>query len=258
MIDLLKRLIRGQRPAQKPRRPRIKPTPLENHGSQYGGWNIPKGILTHSSVCYLAGAGEDISFDVELVEKFKCEVHIVDPTPRARIHFDKLIETSRAGIKFPVNNSTTEFYTLSSENVDLLHFHDLGLWDEATTLKFYTPKNLDHVSHSALNLQKTKEYFEAKVTNLKQLMIDLNHTHIDLLKIDIEGSEYKVIDSIIRDNIDIKVLCIEFDEVHQPKDSKYAKRIEDKVTKLISYGMNPVFIDENFNCTFVKKNLIGN
>ena len=43
-------------------------------------------------------------------------------------------------------------------------------------------------------------------------MGELGHTYIDLLKIDIEGAEYVVIESIIREKINIKCLCIEFDE----------------------------------------------
>jgi hypothetical protein len=40
-------------------------------GTSYGGWLLPKHHnLTQTSICYLAGAGEDISFDCALVERF--------------------------------------------------------------------------------------------------------------------------------------------------------------------------------------------
>ncbi|HML19507.1 MAG TPA: hypothetical protein PKD74_02920, partial [Candidatus Dependentiae bacterium] len=37
-------------------------------GSKYGGWVIPDKYITETSLCYCVGAGEDISFDLELIE----------------------------------------------------------------------------------------------------------------------------------------------------------------------------------------------
>src|SRR5690349_20031148 len=60
-------------------------------GSQYGGWLIPADLrLGDTSVSYLAGAGEDISFDCALASKFHCQVRIFDPTPRAVQDFEQL------------------------------------------------------------------------------------------------------------------------------------------------------------------------
>src|SRR5690242_8717937 len=47
----------------------------------YGSWIVPLGLLGPASVCYLAGAGEDISFDLELVARCRCPVHLFDPVP---------------------------------------------------------------------------------------------------------------------------------------------------------------------------------
>lgn len=47
-------------------------------GTTYGGWIIPVDAgLTADSVCYCAGAGEDISFDCALVEWFHCQVRVI-------------------------------------------------------------------------------------------------------------------------------------------------------------------------------------
>src|SRR5690606_14731904 len=134
---LLKRFLPKSKTAERPRSPEIYPLSTESYGSRYGGWSIPNGILNSVSICYLAGAGEVISFNVELVDNFGCYVHVIDPSPRAKLHFDKLLECTKKGEKFPVNHSTTEFYSLSKDNVELLHFHELGLWSESKTLKFY-------------------------------------------------------------------------------------------------------------------------
>ncbi len=74
-----------------------KTQPTTRLGSEYGGWNIPSNFLTSNSVCYLAGAGLDISFDLEVASQFKSEVHIFDPTPRAYEHYlelDKHVQES--------------------------------------------------------------------------------------------------------------------------------------------------------------------
>ena len=43
-------------------------------GTAYGGWLIPADAgITSSSICYSAGAGEDISFDCALAERFHCQ-----------------------------------------------------------------------------------------------------------------------------------------------------------------------------------------
>ena len=41
-------------------------------------------------------------------------------------------------------------------------------------------------------------------------MKENGHSHLDLLKMDIEGAEFEVIDSIIEDQVPINILCIEF------------------------------------------------
>ncbi|MEP6891423.1 MAG: hypothetical protein ABI955_12095 [Nitrospirota bacterium] len=72
-------------------------------GTTYGGWIIPADAgLTADSICYCAGAGEDISFDCALVERFHCQVRVIDPTPRAIQHFTNLEKAVMSGQRFPV------------------------------------------------------------------------------------------------------------------------------------------------------------
>ena len=41
-------------------------------------------------------------------------------------------------------------------------------------------------------------------------MQDLGHDHIDLLKVDIEGAEYEVIEDFLASQVDVKQVLIEF------------------------------------------------
>lgn len=193
-------------------------------------WTVPTRLLNSDSICYLVGCGENISFDLSLIDTFGCDVYGFDPTPK-----------SIAYVKDAAGQNPK------------YHFYEVGVWDKEDTLKFFVPRNPNHVSHSLLNLQKTDDYILLKVKRLSQLMKELDHEHIDLLKIDIEGAEYKVIESIIKDKIDIKILCVEYDEGHHPLDANYKDRIRTSVHSLITEGYRLVFMRDRSNYTFVKK-----
>ena len=198
-------------------------------GTKYGGWIIPSNLLNRDSVIYCAGCGEDISFDLGLIDRYSCKVHGFDPTPRAIKHVREQI------------NGDSRYV-----------FSEVGLWDREDRLRFYTPKDPAHVSHSLLNLQKTEEYIEVAVKPLSQIMSEFGHKRIDVLKIDIEGAEYKVIQSIIDDNLDIGLICVEFDEYYHPIDGRYMYRIRSSVNGLLGMGYDLVCAQGNGNYTFMK------
>ena len=56
---------------------------LQKIGSDYGGWIVPTAAVSGDWICYSGGVGEDISFDMGLIERFGCNVYAFDPTPRA-------------------------------------------------------------------------------------------------------------------------------------------------------------------------------
>ena len=209
--------------------PIVKRSDLIGLGSEYGGWVVPSELIKSDSICYCAGCGEDITFDLGLIDRFGCDVYGFDPTPRAITHIQ----------------------SVAGDN-NKYHFTDVGLWDKPDTLRFYVPKNEAHVSHSLVNLQKTEDYIEVKVETLLDLMQVNGHTYLDLLKLDIEGAEYKVLESIISDNIDIKVICVEFDECFNPLDRHYRKRVREAIKSLMAVGYKLVCIQDKGNYTFVK------
>ncbi|NJL12025.1 MAG: FkbM family methyltransferase [Microscillaceae bacterium] len=232
---------------------RIHPLPTECLGSVYGGWVIPQDLLHPEAVCCLAGAGLDISLDVAIAEKYQSQVFIFDPTPKAKSHFEELCQNISEGSPAFLNQK--ESYALKKENIAHLHFVELGLWNQSGRLKFYEPANPAHVSHSALNIQKTEKYFEAEVIRLREWMQAQHLPSLDLLKLDIEGAEYQVIDSVLEDRLDIKVICVEFDEIHFPMDRRYLSRIWQRLKALEKNGYSIVALDMNYNFTFVRKDV---
>ena len=190
---------------------------------------VPASLLEKGSICYCAGCGEDISFDLGLIEEFGCQIYAFDPTPRAIQYVSAVV----------------------GKNPDY-HFFDVGLWNQEDELKFYSPKNPDHVSYSLINLQKTEDCIVVKVRRLKNIVDELGHSGLDLLKLDIEGAEYKVIESIIDDDLDIKTICVEYDECSNPLDADFRTRIRESVQSLCGKGYVLVHISGSGNYTFVK------
>ena len=104
------------------------------------------------------------------------------------------------------------------------------------TKRFYEPADPAHVSHSIVNLLGTQGYFEAECRTLAALMARNGHAHLDLLKLHVEGAEYGVIQSLRRDNIRPKLVCVEFDEGNAGLDAGATARIEQSVRTLKSMG----------------------
>ncbi len=157
----------------------------ERHGSVYGGWDIIKQSLTKNSIVYSVGIGEDISFDLSVIEKYGCVVHGFDPTPRVASW-------------------------LSEQNLpNLFKFYPIGLSDFDGILTFYSPENEKHISHKIFPEQHSKPV-EVPCNKIKSIMASLHHSHIDLLKIDIEGFEYAVLEDLLKEDIRPLQLLVEF------------------------------------------------
>ena len=153
----------------------------------YGGYLLPSSLLGPDSVCFLAGTGEDISFDLGVIARFGCTVHALDPVPRAAEHV--------AG---------------AAAHEPRLVFHPVALWSSDDTLTFHAPREEGYVSQSAINLHDTEPDFSAQARSVASLMAELGRDHIDLLKISAEGSEYEILDHVLAESIDVRVLCVEY------------------------------------------------
>jgi FkbM family methyltransferase len=195
---------------------------LEKIGSEYGGWTVPTTLIGSDWICYCGGVGEDITFDLGLIRRFGSRVFAFDPTPRA--------------IAFAAREAAAE---------PRFTFVPVGLWSEDTTLKFFAPRDPTHVSHSVLNLQKTDSFFMGSCRSLTSLMVELGHRRIDLLKLDIEGAEHRVIGSMLRSAIRPTVLCTEID---QPVP---LLRFVATMRRIRSAGYTLVAVDK-WNFTFVR------
>mgnify|MGYP001571288732 FL=1 len=80
-------------------RPQSVNLQLKRLGTDYGGWTIPIDVLNAKSICYCVGVGEDASFDLALLEQFRCAVISFDPTPKAIAYMERL-QYDRSKLRF--------------------------------------------------------------------------------------------------------------------------------------------------------------
>lgn len=155
-------------------------------GNRNAAWCLFPDALTSESIIYCAGVGEDISFDLELVRRFGAQVHAFDPTPRA-------IQWLQA-------------QSLPPEFI----FHPYGLAGFDGTCKFTPPRNPAHVSHTILKRDIGTAEIDVPVRRVTTIARMLGHSDIDILKMDIEGAEYAVIDDLLSCSLRPKQLLVEF------------------------------------------------
>lgn len=156
-------------------------------GSAYGGWWIRTDVLGPASIVYSAGIGRDITFDLSLIQRYSLTVHAFDPTRKCR----DWLRSQQLPAKFV--------------------FTGIGLADYDGRGSFVLRSRPDWDNYE-LNVPSIGafESEELPVARVVTLMNRFGHDHLDILKLDIEGSEYDVLNDILASNLDIRQLLIEF------------------------------------------------
>jgi len=163
----------------------------ERIGSDYGGWWTRTDVLDRESVVYSFGIGNDITFDLGLIDRFGLIVHAFDPTPKC------------------VN-------WLSRQPLPSgFHFTPVGIADYDGIGQFVLRSRADWDNYE-LNVPDDDAFDTAtlSVERLETSMKRLGHNHIDVLKLDIEGAEYAVLNDILASNLDVRQLLVEFHYNH--------------------------------------------
>lgn len=223
-------------------------------GSKHHGYWVPDGFLNKDSICYCIGAGEDISFDTELKIAYDSKIFIFDPTPEGKNYFLQLKEHTAKGEPFGVEGDSFT-YRISSKQLDELVFVEKGVWDADTVLKFYAPGLDNYASHSVYLFKDSNDYIEAPVDRMSNFMKKFNHSTVDLVKMEIEGAEYTVLDTIAKDKLDVKVILVEFDEVFHAKGIAYRFRIKKTSDQLRKAGYILAHSTELFKRTYIREDV---
>ncbi len=204
-------------------------------GNKYGGFEIIPDKLM-GGVVYSFGIGEDLSFSEYIIKNFGVEVYAFDPTPKS--------------IAYVNNNDLKKNRKFT--------FFPWGISDIDGKENFHLPVNADYVSGSVIEYEGVKaEAIEVPMKRLKTIMAELGHSGIDLLKLDVEGAEFKVITDILKAKIPVKQICVEVHERFFPE--KTGKKLLKKMMcelKAEGYVLVAISDQNGEELTFIKKEVI--
>ena len=156
-----------------------------------GGWWFSAENFRQDSIVYSLGVGDEIDFDLAIIEQYGVEVFAFDPTPSS---IDMLDESKLPG---------------------RFHFHPWAVTREDGTLRFYPRLKKDgtksDVMFTMIPEEETKNsVIEVPAYCLSTITKKLGHDRIDVLKMDIEGAEYEVLDGLLSSPVLPKQLLVEF------------------------------------------------
>lgn len=193
--------------------------PLVHIGTVYGGWVVPDGVIGPDWVCYCAGAGADISFELGLIERYGCTVVAFDPAPESE-----------------------EYVRSVAVGAENFTFMPVGIGPFDGTADMYVAEDPDHMSLSAANVEATHRTVKRPVRSLASVMDELGHDRVDLLKLDLEGWEYEVLPALDLGSMGVKVLAVEL--IH----ARPSREALSLVAALRACGFVPVHRKHNKTC----------
>ncbi len=146
---------------------------------------FPKLSQTPDLVVLSFGIGNDISFELELIRKFNATVYAFDPTPMS-LEWLKTQNPPDRFVAFPIGVAAVD-----------------------GEIEFGLPQQEGWDSYSVLD--KRRGSVKCSVKTLHSILdMTTKDKEIDVLKMDIEGSEFEVLDDLHKLKIRPKQLLIEF------------------------------------------------
>lgn len=154
-------------------------------GSRHARWFVATGSLSAAPVVFSFGVGRDLSFECALIERYGATVHAFDPTPLA-------LEWAR-----------------SQRLPDRLVLRELGLADYDGVARFVPSRRVGGENFSMVRTTGIGDPIEAPVRRFATLAA-LVGTDPELVKLDIEGTEYAVLPDMLASGFRPRQLLIEF------------------------------------------------
>ena len=157
---------------------------------RYGEWTICPELLAQSAVVYSMGIGDNIDFELAVMGEWGAEVHAFDPTPPAAW-------VSKLGLP------------------DRFHFHGWAAAAQDGELMLYPRIKRDGTTSDDMYTLVAGESgrddgIKVPARSIPSIMATLGHDSVDVIKLDIEGAEYEVLDGLLSEGIRPRHLLVEF------------------------------------------------
>lgn len=196
-------------------------------GDEYGGWTlcVPKYSLRGQTV-YTIGVGANIKWDVGMITRFGTIHHGWDPTPTALRYF--------ANTKAPKG-----FF---------VHYYGLGAANGTVTVKL--PKGHQH-SYTVMEHPQGAQHgttVNITVLTLRSMMSMMGHHRLAILKMDIEGAEFDVVQSWVNEAYQVPAdqVLIEF---HHRFFKKKSTLLSEAIRGMAKLGFDVFHISGNVRFT---------
>lgn len=179
-----------------------------------GGWAYDASLLSEFSIVYSLGVGDNIDFDLALIKRCQSNVYAFDPTP------------------------TSQSFVDDGERPGQFHFQAWAAAGTDGTLTLY-PRvlgsgELSDMMYTLMPEPSSEDSgIEVPAYTIATVADKLGHSRVDLLKMDIEGAEYDVLDGLLASSIRPKQLLVEF---HHRFVDKGLERTADVIVRLQSEG----------------------
>lgn len=163
--------------------PRYK---IERIGNGGAAWWICSELIDRESIVISGGVGNDVSFEKELAIRYSCRVHLFDPSPTGVATMAKS-ENQLPGMKF----------------------RSVGLAGKSGAVEFGAPENREEGSFR-LKAETGGESLRFECVRLSELTREMPNLKTGILKLDIEGFEYDVLEDILAQKLYFRQICVEF------------------------------------------------
>jgi len=198
------------------------------------GWSFSPLCLTRRPLLvYGVGCGMDVSWDIGMAEKYGADVFLFDPTPKS-VQYVQRVVAGYAGEE-------------RMESGGRLSFTAEGLAQKPGEITFAMPVDPGHVSMRNVELadeamRAKGKTVTAKVDSLGNWMSARGHEYLDVFKIDIEGSEYGVLESLVVDDfLPFTQLLVEFHGRFLGEGGDAKKRHDDMLKGLREKGFEVIW-----------------
>lgn len=214
---------------------RVKGTLINLGGDKsdvYGVYTVMDSIPSNACIVS-AGLGTNTNFEEDAIKKYRdANVYAFDPTPKS-IEYVK-----KAG---------------SLQKEERFHFFPYGISKTDGREIFYLPADDTAVSCSTIkNMYSSKKNIEVEMRSFKSILELIQVKRIDILKLDIEGTEFVIIEDILNSGIEIKQICLEIHPLYFSNPCKETKKF---LKKMFAANYKIAYITRNGlgdELTFVK------
>jgi len=197
-------------------------------GSAYGGWIVPGDLIEPPWLCYCVGAGGDVSFDLELIRRYGVTVRAFDPVA-------EYVESALAQAGGEQRFSAYQAAIAAGDG----------------SLRMQITHDARSRSVSPAGVYESDKFVELPGRSLRSLMSELGDDQVDLLKLDIEGSEYVVLPTIDLVALGVRVFAV---QLHHTGTVRRARAL---IASHRRAGYQPVACRPSVKLTFVRGDLLS-